>query len=361
METLKEIQQILKSIEIHGQKDLFERCSTPVIKDHKVGISFDVSGIGIKQGGKIREQLETRLKHNFPELNFSIILTSNKISTINKGSTSNEDSKGEGESLDNISHSNSKNIKKKASKIHIDGVGKVILISSGKGGVGKSTITALLASSLREQGKKVGVLDADIYGPSIPRIFGVNKKPELDDKKMVPIESFGVQLNSIGFITAPGASISWRGPMVSKALYQLLSLTKWEDLDYLLIDTPPGTGDIHISLMENYVVDGVLMVTTPQIISAIDVERSINLYKKFDTNIIGLIENMSFYLDKNSGKKFELFSGEGGKRIAEQFDIEFLGRLEILPELSKACDVGEDLGSYVGFLSNVTKELVNLN
>ncbi len=347
MSVSSEIEVILKRLDTLGKEEVFKRCSAPVIKDHKVGISFDITGIGIEKGDKIRSQLESLLKKNFMELDFSIILTSNNTS------------QGEKEKLNRSYSTKKERGKNNLSKIHVDGVDKVILVSSGKGGVGKSTITALLASALRDKGKKVGILDADIYGPSMPKIFGTNQKPDLDDKKMVPIEAFGIQVNSIGFITAPGASISWRGPMVSKALYQLLSLTKWQDLDYLLIDTPPGTGDIHISLMENYVIYGVLLVTTPQMISAIDVARSINLYKKFDTNIIGVIENMSFYFDEKSNQKIELFSGAGGKIIADQFDITMLEELEILPELSKACDLGQDLKKYTKYLTKTTEKLLN--
>ena len=349
MITQTEIEKILNRLNTLGKEGIFKRCSSPVIKDNKVGISFDITGLGMEEADKIRIQIQDILKQNFPELEFSIILTSNRSS------------QGESEQSHNSQALRDNYKKKKPGKIHIDGASKVILVSSGKGGVGKSTITALLASALREQGQRVGVLDADIYGPSIPQIFGTNQKPELDDKKMVPIEAFGIQLNSIGFITAPGASISWRGPMVSKALYQLLSLTKWQELDYLLIDMPPGTGDIHISLMENYIIDGVLVVTTPQMISAIDVERSINLYKKFNTNIIGLIENMSFYLDENSGKRIELFSGLGGKTITEKFDIDLLEKLQLLPELSKSCDLGEDLGKYAKYIQRVTEKLLKLS
>lgn len=251
------------------------------------------------------------------------------------------------------------------SKILIDDVNKVILIASGKGGVGKSTIAALLAQKLANDknsnqigDKKVGLLDADIYGPSIPEIFGINAKPELKDKRMIPLEKYRVKLNSIGFITDPEAAISWRGPMTGKALYQLISLTNWGKLDYLIIDTPPGTGDIHLSLLQNYKVSGVIMVTTPQKISAIDVQRAKNLYEKFAVPIIGIIENMSYYLPEEVSlqqeyleKRLQPFSGSSGQDLAAKWHVPLLSSIPLVPGLSSSCDNAKILDNYFKLLN----------
>lgn len=324
-----EIDSIIGKILFPDGTSAQDRSSSPVIKKNNIAFTIDISGHSRETGDKIQQTIIKQINKLYPDVNINIVLTS---------------SKGE---------ENKASSKTPKSKIHIDGVDKVIAITSGKGGVGKSTITSLLAHKLKQDGKKVGILDADIYGPSIPRIFNVNAKPELDDKKMVPLESYGIKLNSIGFITATGASISWRGPMVSKALYQLISLTKWGKLDYLLIDMPPGTGDIHISLLENYNVDGVIFVTTPQAVSEIDVDRSINLYKKFDINMLGVIENMSCVIDPDSGKKINLFPGSAGSNISDKYAIPLLNSIAVAPNLTADIDEGKDLSGYSAMVSGV--------
>lgn len=301
-----------------------QRSSNVISKGDSVAFSLDITGIELKEAEIIRNQIEKEL------------LTIENINKVNIVLTSARD--------------NAKDTKEQKPKIHIDGIKKVIVIAAGKGGVGKSTIASLLAQKLALQGKRVGLLDADIYGPSIPNIFSLKGKPGLEDNKMVPLHNFNVFVNSIGFLTAPGASVSWRGPMTTKALYQLLSLTKWGNLDYLLIDTPPGTGDIHLSILENYIVDAVVMVTTPQVISKLDVIRSINLYQKFSVPITGIIENMSYYLDENNGNKIQLFSGNSAEEISKENNIPLLAKMPINPALSKACDQGESLEPFIDLI-----------
>lgn len=234
---------------------------------------------------------------------------------------------------------------KEEPKRKIEGVKKVIIVAAGKGGVGKSTITALIAQSLAKENYKVGVLDADIYGPSIPQIFGVFDTAQVQDNKMIPLEKYGVKLNSIGFLIGQQGPLAWRGPMVSKAIFQLLSGTNWGELDYLLIDTPPGTGDIHLSILMNYVVDNAIIVTTPQKIAEIDVEKTINLYQKFQIPIVGIIENMAYFEDESDGKTInrKLFSGNSASDLAERYKLPILHQLAILPLLSANCDNGDEL------------------
>ncbi len=297
------------------------RASDIVINKNNLGFSIDISGINLDEAEKIRALAidEIKKQENFEKI--SIVLTSMRASQ-----------------------------KDEKPKLHIEGVKEIIVVAAGKGGVGKSTISALLAHKLKNEGKKVGIIDADIYGPSIPNIFNLSGKPELENSKMLPLENYGIYVNSIGFLTDPSASVSWRGPMTSKALYQLLSLTKWTDLDYLIIDTPPGTGDIHLSLLQNYIIDKVIMVSTPQKIAELDVTRAINLYKKFNVPIAGIIENMSHYIDPTSGKEIKIFAGDSSSKVSKEHNIPILAKIAITPKLSVACDAGDDLKGFIQLL-----------
>jgi ATP-binding protein involved in chromosome partitioning len=316
-----QINNIISKIFFQDGSSVQDRASEMVIKNHNLGFSIDITNLNLEHADKVKNIALEKLKNVENIGTINIVLTS----TRQAKKSQQENKKG---------------------KLHIENVKNVILVAAGKGGVGKSTFTALLAHKLKLEGKKVGIIDADIYGPSIPHIFGLSGKPELKNNRMIPLKAHGISVNSIGFLTDPSASISWRGPMTSKALYQLLSLTNWGELDYLIIDSPPGTGDIHLSLLQNYIIDQVIMVTTPQIISKIDVARAINLYKKFDVPITGIIENMSYYNAPNSEEKIDLFLGKAGELIAEEFNIPLLAKLPIMPELSQACDEGRDLQKY---------------
>ncbi|MEA0970118.1 NUBPL iron-transfer P-loop NTPase [Candidatus Megaera venefica] len=302
------------------------RSSDIIVNGSNVGFSLDISGIELAEAESIRAQIIKAIQETTDFEKISVVLTSTRK---------------------NQSASNEK------AKIQIEGVGKVLLVASGKGGVGKSMIASLLAHKLKADGKKVGIVDADIYGPSIPHLFSLKGKPELDDNKMVPLENYGIVVNSIGFLTEPSASISWRGPMVSKAIYQLLSLTNWGKLDYLIIDSPPGTGDIHLSILQNYIIDQVIMVTTPQKISEIDVSRAVSLYKKFNVPILGVIENMSYYVIPKTGESISIFTGDGGNKIASDHNLDLLTKLPIDPRISIACDAGADLSQFSYLLDTI--------
>lgn len=322
-----QIQTIISSVVFSDGSSVEKRASDMIIKNNNIGFSLDITNLGLEHATKVRDEVVKKLQA-IPKVDkVSIVLTSNRQM---------QDS-----------------MKPEKSKLHIEGVKQIVLVAAGKGGVGKSTVSALLAHKLTSEGKRVGIIDADIYGPSIPHIFGLEGKPSLENDKMMPLKNYGISVNSIGFLTAPGSSVSWRGPMTSKALYQLLSLTNWGDLDYLIIDSPPGTGDIHLSLLQNYIIDKVIMVTTPQKISEIDVSRAINLYKKFNIPLAGIIENMSYYINEETNQKIRLFSGNGGELIAKNNDIPLLAQLPIISDLSADCDAGKDLKKYSYLLKGV--------
>lgn len=229
----------------------------------------------------------------------------------------------------------------------LPGVKHVIAVASGKGGVGKSTLSAALALSLHGMGAKVGLLDADIYGPSVPTIFGVSESPQMymkgDKQIMIPIEAKGLKLLSIGFMTAPGQAIVWRGPMVSSAFRQFVQDTDWGDLDYLIIDLPPGTGDVQLSLVQNVPLTGVVIVTTPQEMALTDARRAMGMFSMEAVNkrILGVVENMSYFTPEDApDKKYRLFGEGGGQTLSVEYNVPFLGELPLNPALMQHIDQG---------------------
>ena len=230
--------------------------------------------------------------------------------------------------------------KKSQSKFHIDSK-DIIAVASGKGGVGKSTFAVNLAVAMSELGKKVGILDADIYGPSVPRMMGISGKPEISqNKKLVPLESYGIKCMSIGFLVSEETPTIWRGPMIMKALEQMFNGAEWGKLDYLIIDLPPGTGDAQITLAQNSKLSGSIIISTPQDVALTDARKGINMFKKVNVPILGLVENMSYFICDNCNEKHFIFSNNGAKKEAEKFQIPFLGSLPIDKELRIQSDEG---------------------
>jgi ATP-binding protein involved in chromosome partitioning len=220
-------------------------------------------------------------------------------------------------------------------------VKNVIAIASGKGGVGKSTTTVNLALALAAEGARVGILDADIYGPSQPMMMGIDDKPEsADGKTMEPLENHGVQVMSIGFLVEPDQAMIWRGPMATQALDQLLRQTNWGELDYLLVDMPPGTGDIALTLSQRVPLTGAVIVTTPQDIALLDAKKGLTMFEKVSVPVIGIVENMSVYVCPNCGHSEHIFGAEGGKRMAEQYQVPYLGALPLNLSIREQADSG---------------------
>lgn len=224
----------------------------------------------------------------------------------------------------------------------IKGIKNIIAIASGKGGVGKSTTTANLAISLQKMGANVGILDADIYGPSQPLIMGSFDNPKTNDKKKIePLLRHGVKMISVGNLIDQDSAIIWRGPMVSGALMQLLNDTNWGELDYLLIDLPPGTGDIQLTMTKKIPLTAAITVTTPQDLSLIDAKRAIAMFKKLDIHVAGIVENMSVHICQNCGAESAIFGAHGAEALAQQFNLPFLGALPLDIAIREDADKGK--------------------
>lgn len=261
---------------------------------------------------------------------------------------------------------------------NIPGIKNIIAVASGKGGVGKSTITANLAVSLSKQGYKVGILDADIYGPSIPIMFDVVKERPLSTtidgrSKMKPVENYGVKVLSIGFFTTPEQAVIWRGPMASKALNQLIFDAAWGDLDYMLIDLPPGTGDIHLSIMQSMPITGAVVVSTPQPVALADARRGVAMFQQenIQVPVLGVIENMSYFTPEELPEnKYYIFGKEGAKNLSEDLNISFLGEIPLVQSIREAGDSGRPAAlqeetplakAFEKITKEVIKELNNRN
>jgi ATP-binding protein involved in chromosome partitioning len=222
-------------------------------------------------------------------------------------------------------------------------LGRIIAISSGKGGVGKSTVSANLAVALARSGRRVGLMDADVYGPNIPRMFGVTERPPVTGGKIQPLEAYGVKLMSLGFLVERDAPAIWRGPIIMKIVQQFLRDVDWGQLDYFLVDLPPGTGDAQLSLVQATHVSGALIVTTPQEMAVGDALRGARMFEKVGVPVLGIVENMSGFVDPESGRRFELFSSGGGRRLADELGVELLGSIPLQPRLAELADGGRPI------------------
>jgi ATP-binding protein involved in chromosome partitioning len=246
-------------------------------------------------------------------------------------------------------------------------VKNIIAVASGKGGVGKSATAVNLALALRANGARVGVLDADIYGPSMPRMLGVSGPPDTEGNRILPMRAHGLQVMSIGFMVEEDTPMIWRGPMVTSALQQLLTETNWESLDYLIVDLPPGTGDIQLTLAQQVPVAGCLVVTTPQDIALLDARKAVQMFRKVNMTVLGVVENMSTHVCSACGHEEPIFGTGGGARMAEQYDVPLLGQLPLAMSIRENLDRGtptvssepesELTASYLEVARNVSARL----
>lgn len=242
----------------------------------------------------------------------------------------------------------------------LPGVKNMIAVASGKGGVGKSTVSVNLALALSAEGATVGILDADIYGPSQPRMLGVSARPEsVDGKSLEPLNSYHVQAMSIGFLIEEETPMIWRGPMVTQALEQLLKDTKWKDLDYLIIDLPPGTGDTQLTLAQKVPVSGAVIVTTPQDIALIDARKAFKMFEKVEIPVLGVIENMSTHICSQCGHEEHIFGEGGGKRMASEYGVEHLGDVPLDGRIREDADGGRPtvVADPEGAIANVYRQI----
>ena len=226
----------------------------------------------------------------------------------------------------------------------LPGVKNTIAVASGKGGVGKSTVAVNLAVALSKDGAKVGLIDADIYGPSIPLMLGVNKKPKVfkteSGMKLEPVESYGLKLISIGFMVDDKDPVIWRGPMASGAIKQFMSDVQWGELDYLVFDMPPGTGDIQLTLVQTIPLTGAVIVTTPQEVSLIDARKALKMFHRVNVPVLGIVENMSYFIAPDTGKRYDIFGAGGGEILAKELNTPFLGGIPIDPRIREGGDKG---------------------
>ena len=226
----------------------------------------------------------------------------------------------------------------------IGGVKNIIAVASGKGGVGKSTFSVNLAITLAKQGKKVGLLDADLYGPSIPMMMGINKRPDLtSSNKIVPLEKFGIKLMSLGFLIPDDAPAIWRGPVVMQVITQFLKDVEWGEIDFLVVDLPPGTGDIQLTLVQTVPINFAIVVSTPQDISLIDAKKALAMFDKVNVPVFGLVENMSYFICPHCNKRSDIFKHGGAKAAAEKLGVNFLGEIPIVEEICELSDKGEPI------------------
>lgn len=225
----------------------------------------------------------------------------------------------------------------------LPGVRNTIAVASGKGGVGKSTVAVNLAVSLAMDGARVGLVDADIYGPSIPLMFGINERPKVSNNKLHPLEKFGVKIMSIGFLVDPMQAVIWRGPMASGAVKQFMGDVIWGDLDYLIFDLPPGTGDIQLTLVQTIPLTGAVIVSTPQDVALADARKGLVMFNKVNVPVLGIVENMSYYVCSHCGERENIFDSGGGKRTADEMKVPFLGEIP----LDTRVRVGGDEGNPI--------------
>lgn len=226
----------------------------------------------------------------------------------------------------------------------VPGIDKVIAISSGKGGVGKSTVSVNVAIALARRGHRVGLIDADFYGPDVPRMMGVFERPSIDsDKRIIPLEAEGVRMMSIGFLVDRDAPAIWRGPIITKVLQQFLHDVAWGELDYLLVDMPPGTGDAQLSLVQQVMVSGAVIVTTPQEVAVGDALRGARMFDRVNVPVLGVVENMSGFIDPSTGMRHDLFGEGGGQRLADELGVPLLGQVPLQLGLAQAADLGRPI------------------
>jgi ATP-binding protein involved in chromosome partitioning len=336
-----EIEAILQNIKTPTGEDIVSAgmVSSFVIREGKIGFALEIpkaANLDATQAESLRMQAETNIKNTFgTEV---LVALTGHISPIRIGARE------------------PKNVPPPPTPKPLAGVKRIIAVASGKGGVGKSTVAANLAVAFAQQGLRVGLVDADIYGPSLAKMLGLKEKPEIVDNQMIPPMRHGVKLMSMGLLLDENTPTVWRGPMVSKALTQLFRGAAWGELDILVIDMPPGTGDIHLSIAQNFEVNGVVIVSTPQEVALLDVKKAIGMFEKLHIPILGMIENMSYF--ETSGTRHYPFGKEGAQNLSKKLGLPFLGQLPIDAAISQGGDSGEPFALKNGIMQQIAAKIV---
>lgn len=323
-----QILNLLQEVEFKG-KDLVKSgiIGSIIVKDGEVGFLVNI-GDDITRGEaeELKSICESKLLAEPNIKKVTIVITNSK--------------EKESEIKQEEKHSR-KQVPKPPTPKKIEGIKNIIAIASGKGGVGKSTIAANFAVALQQKGFKVGLVDADIHGPSVARIMGLEEKePEVKDNKIIPQVSNGVKCMTMGVLLSENAPVVWRGPMVTKALSQLMLAADWGELDYLIVDMPPGTGDIQLSLLQNYKINGVVLISTPQKVALSDVKKAASMFYKMDIKILGAIENMAYFQANEAAERVNIFGNGNVKKYCDETGIKHLFEVPISPEISTICDSG---------------------
>ena len=228
-------------------------------------------------------------------------------------------------------------------KLPVEGVEHVVAVGSGKGGVGKTTVAVNLAVALAVQGRKVGLMDADVYGPNVPRMMGIQARPMAAGEKIQPLENFGVKVMSMGFLNPENRPLIWRGPMLHRVIQDFLRHVHWGELDFLVVDLPPGTGDVQLSLLQTVPISGAVVVTTPSDVSLEDARKAVLMFRQVRGEILGIVENMSYLIAPGSKERIDVFGTGGGRRVAEELNVRFLGELPLDPEIRAGGDSGNPI------------------
>ena len=324
--TLEKVKSVLRKVKYtHSKENIVDDgdVSGIVIKNGHIGFSIEIDPSLAKKSDEMRRKAEDAVRK------LSGVISATAIMTANKKSNSERTEK-----LSSPEKTSSKLLKPAK---------YVVAIASGKGGVGKSTTSINIALALKIQGIRVGILDADIYGPSLPRLIGTSRKPDYENKKLIPLDAWGLQAMSIGFLVEPESPMIWRGPMVMSAIEQMIRDVLWSDLDVLVIDLPPGTGDAQLTLSQRLALSGAVIVSTPQDLALIDARKGLNMFRKVGVPILGIIENMSYFICSDCGMRHDIFSTGGAQKEAAKLNIPFLGEIPLDFTIRQTSDSGEPI------------------